>query len=740
MPEPDRRLAQLAERTLASDPHGEALDYEGRWRLWGELRHVADRVSALIEAAGVGGGAPIAFAPRNRPSAVAAELGLIARGHPIQMIYAFQSQAGLARDIEKLSPALVVLMQEDVGEAVLAALQACGGAAIALADADAAAVPGFETSRRPRAADDRPMRIEILTSGTTGPPKRFPLRHDTIMAFLDESVFAGAPKPDSADAPPALNYFPLGNLSGVFITLTSLLNGLRLTLLDRFTLEAWRDYVVRFRPRAVSVPPTYYQALIESDIPREDLASLEWMNAGASPLAPAVQRRFEETFGIPVLISYGASEFGGRVAHMTPEDRAQFGDAKLGSVGRAYGGAQLRIVDPASGRALDAGEEGVLEVIAPRIGPDWTRTADMGVIDEDGFLFLRGRSDGAIMRGGFKILPDMIEQALLEHPAVQAAAVVGVPDQRLGQTPAAAIKLKAGAQAPDIAELEAHLRERVYATHIPTAWRFIDAFPLTLSAKISLPDVARLFDQAPIDELPGYRRRIVIAADADQVRCDLEDDFHCMSVTLRHRDGVATEVTGKMERVTWSVCPGAQGQIKETFEGVALSAFSTRGARKTNCTHLHDMAMLAAAHPDAREPLVYDILVSDPIGGEVRSEFRRNGAPVLAWTIRDGVFAEPAALAGRSVGELQPWIDGLTTSEQEMAKLLRWGTALSAGRVHLKDQSDPSRYPPNCYAFQPERARLAKGVVQIKDFSRDGTPLAPRMAALGDEIKQPKTG
>jgi acyl-coenzyme A synthetase/AMP-(fatty) acid ligase len=220
------------------------------------------------------------------------------------------------------------------------------------------------------------------------------------------------------------------------------------------------------------------------------------MNAGASPLAPSVQRQFEERFGIPILVHYGATEFGGRVAHVTREDRAKFGDQKLGSVGRAYGGARLRIVDPATGRVLGPGDEGVLEVIVPRVGPDWTRTSDVGVIDEDGFLFLRGRSDGAIMRGGFKILPDTIEQALLEHPAVQFAAVVGIPDGRLGQTPAAAIKLKPQATPPSFSELEAHLRERVYATHIPVAWRFVDEFPLTASAKINLPQVVQLFEQA----------------------------------------------------------------------------------------------------------------------------------------------------------------------------------------------------------------------------------------------------
>ena len=87
------------------------------------------------------------------------------------------------------------------------------------------------------------------------------------------------------------------------------------------------------------------------------------------------------------------------------------------------------------------------------------------------------------MRGGFKLLPETIERALLLHPAVSAAAVVGLPDARLGQVPAAAVQIRRGASQPTIGDLERHLRDHVYATHIPVAWRFVDDFPLTPSMK-----------------------------------------------------------------------------------------------------------------------------------------------------------------------------------------------------------------------------------------------------------------
>jgi acyl-coenzyme A synthetase/AMP-(fatty) acid ligase len=133
-------------------------------------------------------------------------------------------------------------------------------------------------------------------------------------------------------------------------------------------------------------------------------------------------------------------------------------------------------------------------VISPRIGPDWIRTSDIAMIDADGFLFHRGRADGAIMRGGFKLLPETIERALLLHDSISAAAVVGLADKRLGQVPAAAIQLKRGVEQPATAELEAHLRGHVTAPHIPVVWRFVAALPTTPSLKIDRPAVRRLFE------------------------------------------------------------------------------------------------------------------------------------------------------------------------------------------------------------------------------------------------------
>jgi long-chain acyl-CoA synthetase len=488
-------LDELSARALARDAALPAVEFKGHWIDWGSMRRIADRLGSLIDASGAGAGAAVGFVARTRPSALAAFLALIAKRHTIRMIYPFQSAAGIGRDVERLKPAVVVAAAEDLSDALVESLRTMGIAAIAIREMDAAAVPGLERSRRVRDADIPPEpRIEILTSGTTGPPKQFGIHYDVIARhYIGAKSSDDLREAEMAQLPPALLYFPLGNISGIYTTLPPLLKGLRIILLDKFSVRAWHDYVLRYRPTAFGLPPAGVQMLLDADIPKADLASIRVLSTGAAPLDPTVQRAFEERYGIPVLLSYGATEFVGPVTAMTAELHAEWGAKKFGSVGRALPGAQLRITDPETGVALPAGREGIVEVISPRVGPEWIRTSDIGILDEDGFLFHRGRADGAIVRGGFKLMPENIERALLLHAGISAAAVVGVPDPRLTQMPAAAIQLKPGVVQPTVAELEKHLRDHVPATHIPVLWRFVESLPTTPSFKVDRPAVRRLF-------------------------------------------------------------------------------------------------------------------------------------------------------------------------------------------------------------------------------------------------------
>src|SRR3974390_3943850 len=99
-----------------------------------------------------------------------------------------------------------------------------------------------------------------------------------------------------------------------------------------------------------------------------------------------------------------------------------------------------------------------------------------------------------------------------------------------------------------------------------------------------------------LDQLPGFRRRLRITPEAKSVRGAVEDDYHCMAVRIHHDGVTATAIEAVMERAPWTICPGAIGTLQATFTGVALAAFATRGGKRENCTHLHDLAVLAAGH------------------------------------------------------------------------------------------------------------------------------------------------
>ncbi len=228
-----------------------------------------------------------------------------------------------------------------------------------------------------------------------------------------------------------------------------------------------------------------------------------------------------------------------------------------------------------------------------------------------------------------------------------------------------------------------------------------------------------------IDDLPGYRRRIRIEPSDGAVLAMLEDDMHCMAVTLRHADGVVTAVEPVMERAPWTTCPGAPAQLIATFAGQPLAEVTSRREKRANCTHLHDLAVFAAAHAGDPEGLTYDVLVSDPIDGERVLELRRDGAVVLRWRERDGLLAEPESAAGLSLMNLREWIATLPAAEQEPARTLQWAGLVSHGRTLLPEQyARASGMPPNCYTFQPERAVHAVRVGVPRNFSgRSGVPL-----------------
>ena len=195
--------------------------------------------------------------------------------------------------------------------------------------------------------------VRMLTSGTTGPPKRVDLSYD----MLARSVMG--PDPDRAPAPTELRRgvaivnSPLVHIGGVFRVLQCVAEARPFVLLERFELNAWAEAVRKHRPRTVSLVPAALRTVLHSGLTRADLDSIRAVTCGTAPLSADDADAFTEKYGIPVLTSYAATEFGGGVAGWTLPDYQRYWGAKRGSVGRANPGAQLRVVDENGGGSSD---------------------------------------------------------------------------------------------------------------------------------------------------------------------------------------------------------------------------------------------------------------------------------------------------------------------------------------------------------------------------------------------------
>lgn len=481
-------FSDLCNRLLDLDPAGQAVQFEGRWFTWGWFQQIARQVHGHF--AGLGQ-VPASFVARNHPAALAGLLGLVTQDRTIRMIYAFQSPAAMAASIEKLDSPVLVLLEQDLTPEVMKVVESRGMAVVALSDAGARfAIRGDRDRMFPANGDPT---IDILTSGTTGAPKQFPIRHDV---FAHMMLNQGSPVLQDGSAPPFMMAFPFGNIAGLSMLVGTFLQGQRIMLEERFSLQAWRNYVVQYRPTSCGLPSSAVPMILDAKVPTEDLASVRYITTGAAPLDLEVQRQFQDTYDLRVLLIYGATEFGGPVAAMTPALDAEWGDRKLGSCGRALPGAKLRVRDLETGELLPFGQQGLLEVVSPRMGPEWISTSDIALIDEHGFLYCIGRADGAIMRGGFKILPEGVEQVLRQHPAVAFASVVGLSDPVLHQVPAAVIQLRSGVRPADPAMLEEHLRKHLPSTHVPARWKFVSAMPLNSAYKIDRRALTALFEDS----------------------------------------------------------------------------------------------------------------------------------------------------------------------------------------------------------------------------------------------------
>jgi acyl-CoA synthetase (AMP-forming)/AMP-acid ligase II len=485
-PEP---FADRLSRRLAGYGDAPLIEFERMWHSGDEIAELQARIDDALGRAGVAADEPVGVVVRNRLPHAAAVLGFVATGRPVVMIYSFQSARSIAADVERLRLPAVLADRQDWTDPVIDAAQRTGTAAVCLALA--AGVPAVELlanhGRRGVAHDPSlgVAGVHILTSGTTGAPKRVPIR----TAVLEHTVFSITHgHVASPDDPPDVVFWPFGSI-GVCQLLAAAYTGKRMVLLEKFAVDEWVRAVKTYRLRRGGVQPAIVRMLLESDVPAEDLASLEYLVGGSGPLERELREEFEQRFGIPLLWAYGATEFGGSVCGWTPELRQRYGADKPDSSGRPLPGVQVRIVNADTGAEVPVGSRGLLEARVEAMGPDWVRTTDVAAVDADGFVTLYGRGDGAINRGGFKVLPETVRRVLITHPAVRDAVVVGVPDRRLGEVPFAAVELRRDAIAPTESELKDLVRDALPSHHVPVAI-VIAELPRNAAMKVRPADVA----------------------------------------------------------------------------------------------------------------------------------------------------------------------------------------------------------------------------------------------------------
>jgi len=347
--------------------------------------------------------------------------------------------------------------------------------------------------------------VLLFTSGTTGEPKAAVLRHRHLTSYVLETVeFMGA---DPEDA--ALVSVPPYHIAGIAAVLSSVWSGRRLVYLPQFSAEAWVDLAAREAVTHAMVVPTMLGRILEVLVERdEQLPALRHLSYGGGRMPMAlVERALEQLPHVGLVNAYGLTETSSTIAVLGPEDhREAIGSTepavrhRLGSVGRPLPNLEVEIRDH-DGAPLGAGAHGEIWVKGDQVSGEylgrasavsadgWLATNDGGWLDEAGYLFVEGRLDDVIVRGGENLSPGEIEEVLLSHPAVADVAVIGVPDEEWGEAVAAVVVLVESADldeagVPDEDSLRAWVAERLRSTRAPGRIEFRRELPYSETGKL----------------------------------------------------------------------------------------------------------------------------------------------------------------------------------------------------------------------------------------------------------------
>jgi acyl-CoA synthetase (AMP-forming)/AMP-acid ligase II len=386
----------------------------------------------------------------------------------------------------------LVVAEGEVG----AALAARGHRVLDAAAFVATARAGGEVGEVP--ADGEGPAVLLYTSGTTAAPKAAVLRHRHLTSYVIGTVEFAAAGPDEA----VLVSVPPYHVAGLANLLSNLYLGRRIVYLAQFDAAAWVAAVRREGVTNAMVVPTMLARICEElDADGAGLPSLRALSyGGARTPATVLQRVMSLLPDVDLTNAYGLTETSSTIAVLGPDDHraARDGDpvaaARLSSAGRVLPTIEVE-VRGGLGEPLPAGEPGEVWVRGEQVSGEyagreaplddagWFPTRDRGLLDADGYLFIEGRSDDTIIRGGENIAPAEIEEVLLQHPDISQCAVVGVPDDEWGQRIAAVVVARAGAS-PDAADVQAFARRSLRGSRTPEVVTFVDSLPFTETGKL----------------------------------------------------------------------------------------------------------------------------------------------------------------------------------------------------------------------------------------------------------------
>jgi acyl-CoA synthetase (AMP-forming)/AMP-acid ligase II len=361
--------------------------------------------------------------------------------------------------------------------------------------------------------DEEDVNILMYTSGTTGRPKGVMLTYGDFVAYVCGHTELADGTPRGA----ALLCVPLYHIAGIASMMTSCFSGRRLVILRQFEPTEWLETVQRERiTQAFLVPTMLKRVLDHPDFGRYACASLEVLAYGAAPMPASVIRRaiamFPPTVGF--VNAFGQTETTATVTMLLPEDHRLEGSPqaierklqRLSSIGRALPDVEVRIVDP-EGVDVARGEIGEITVRTPRlmkgyvsqsdataqtIVNGWLHTRDMGWMDADGYLYLVGRKDDLIIRGGENISPAEVEAVLHTHPAIEEAAIIGVPDVDWGEQVMAIVVPRADSTLT-VEEVIDWCHQRLASFKKPASVQFVRELPRNPLGKVLRKDLREKF-------------------------------------------------------------------------------------------------------------------------------------------------------------------------------------------------------------------------------------------------------